>query len=72
MLLTFMLDVNQDVAKVDNQKNIEFFGQDLVYISLKICEKIRKFEKHYLVFKMTVLNPESHFLFIYFLYYNPI
>ena len=33
--LAFILSVNQDVIQVDNNENIEFFGQNLVDVALE-------------------------------------
>ena len=35
MALAFILSVNQDVIQVDNDQNIEFFGQNLVDVALE-------------------------------------
>ena len=39
--LTFILGVNQDVIQADNDKNIEFFGQNLDNVALKAGQCIR-------------------------------
>ena len=33
--LAFIFDINQNVIQVDNYKNVKFFGQDLIDITLE-------------------------------------
>ena len=40
MALAFILRVNQDVIQVNNGKNIEFFGQNLVDVALEAGRSI--------------------------------
>ena len=43
--LAFIFSVNQDVIQADNNKNIEFFGQNLIDVALEVAlEAGRSFE----------------------------
>lgn len=35
MVFTLIISINEDVIKVDNNKNFEFFGNNLIDIALK-------------------------------------
>ena len=41
VILAFIFGVNKDVIQVNNYKNIEFFGQDLIDVALKAGRSIR-------------------------------
>ena len=41
MALAFILNINQDVIQIDNDKNIEFFGQNPIDIALEASRSIR-------------------------------
>ena len=64
MILADIFDINQDVIKVHNDKNINFFCSDFVDIALKAGGNIEKIKKHNLVLKMAIPKPESYFLLI--------
>ena len=62
--LFWVLSVDNDVIEVNNDKDIEFFGQDLINIALEAGQYIGQLKKHYLIFEVAVSSPESRFLFI--------
>ena len=66
MSLAWVLGVNKDVIKVNNDKDIEFFDQDLVNIALEAGRCVGQPKKNYLVLEVAVLNPESRLPFIAF------
>ena len=66
--LAWVLGVDEDVIKVNNDKDIEFLGQDLVNIALKAGRCVGQPKRHYLILKVTVSSPESRFPFIALFY----
>ena len=64
--LAWILGVDQYVIQIYDNKDIQLFSQNLVNISLKGSRSIRKTKRHDLVFKVSVLDPESCFSFITF------
>ena len=59
--LAGVFGVNQNVIEVHNDKNIKFFHQDFVDVSLEAGGGIRKTEKHDLILKMAILRLECYF-----------
>ena len=66
MTLSSVFDVNQNVIKVYNNKNIKFFYQDFVDIALEACGSIVKIEKYDLVIKIAVPQLQDCFLLVIF------
>ena len=64
--LAWILGVDQYIIQVYNNKDIQLFSQNLINIFLKGSQNIRKAKKHDLVFEISILDPESCFLFIIF------
>ena len=71
MSLAWILGVDEDVIKVNNDEDIEFLGQDLVNITLKAGCCIKQTKGHYLVLEMAVSSLESSLPFIAFFYLHP-
>ena len=69
--LTWVFNVDRNVIKVNNDKDIEFLSHDLVNIALEAGRCIRQPKKHYLVLEVIVLSPENRVLFIAFFYPYP-
>ena len=66
MFFALALSVNKDVIKVYYHKNVKFFYQDLVNITLERGWYISQSKRHDLVFKMAIVGPKGRFLFISF------
>ena len=69
--LAWVLSVDEDVIKVNNDENIEFLGQDLVNIALEANKCIRQPKRYYLIFEIAVSSSESCFQFIALFYPYP-
>ena len=69
--LAWVLGVDEDVIKVNNDKDIKFLGQDLVNIAPKASRYIGQPKRHYLVLEIAVSSPESRLLFIALFYSRP-
>ena len=67
MFFSLAFNVNKNVIKVYDNKNIEFFCQDLINIVLKSGQYISQFKKYYLVLKMAIASTKNNLLFIAFL-----
>ena len=72
MSLAWVFDVDEDIIKVNNDKDIEFLGQDLVNIALEAGRCVGQPKRHYLVLEMVILSLESRLLFIALFYLYPI
>ena len=70
MSLVWVLSIDEDVIEVNNDKNIEFLGQNLVNIALETGRCAGQPKKYYLLFKVTILSLESRLLFIVLFYPN--
>ena len=68
MSLARVLSVDEDVIKVNNDKNIKFLGQDLVNIALETGRCVRQPKKHYLVLKMAASSLKNRLSFIALFY----
>ena len=69
--LAWVLGVDKDVIEVNNDKNIEFLGQELVNIALEAGRCVGQPKKHYLLFEVAVLSLKSRLLFIVLFYPHP-
>ena len=56
--------INQDVIKVNNNKNIKFFCKNFVNVALEAGWSMKNTEKYNLVLKIAALHLESCFLLI--------
>ena len=66
MLLTFALNVDEDVIKVYYYKNVELLHQDPIDIALERGWCIDQSKRHNLVLKVAIAGLESRLLFISF------
>ena len=64
MRLSGVFNIDQDIIKIYNDKDILFFSWYLINISLKSSQDIEKAKKHNLIFKMAIANSENYFSFI--------
>lgn len=72
MIVFFIFSINKSVIIVHNDKNIEFFCQNLVDIALERDQCIGQSKRHYLIFQVDIAGLESHFLFFTFSDFYPI
>ena len=56
MAIFFIINVDEDIVQLYNNKNVELFGKNLVNISLKVWQYVCQSEKHYLIFKVVILS----------------
>ncbi len=66
VLFAFVLGVNKDVIEVHYYKNVEFFYQDLVNVTLKCSRGIGQSKKYDLIFEMAIAGLEGRLLLIAF------
>ena len=64
-----MIGINYDVIQVDNNKHIEFFNKNLINLTLKAGQNVKKIKKYHLVFKIAISSSESHLSLIVFFYF---
>ncbi len=64
--------INQNVVQIHNNKDVKMIDKDLVHIALKTDQSVRKFKKHNLVLKITVLSSKTGLLFVTFSNFYPI
>lgn len=67
MAFFFVFNIDKDIVKVYNNKNIKLFCQNLIDISFKYGWYINQSQRHYLVSKIAITGSKSSFLFIIFL-----
>ena len=67
-----VFDIDQDIILIYNDKNIQFFNQYLINISLKNSWGMKSIKKYDLIFKMTISDFKCYLLFITFLNPYPI
>lgn len=67
MALCFIFNIDKDVIKIYNNKDIDLFYQNLINISLKYSYYISKFEKYYLILEVIILDPKNHHPIVIFL-----
>ena len=71
MSLALVFDIDKNVIKVNNNKDIKFLSQDLVNIALEAGQCVRQPKRHYLVLKVAVSSLESLLPFIALFYPYP-
>ena len=72
MGLAEIFNINKNIIEINDDKNIELLGQDLIDINLKTDRCVGKLQKYYLVLKVVVLSLKTRLLFIAFFYPHPI
>ena len=68
MSLAWVFGIDEDVIEVNNDKDIEFLGQDLVNVALETGRGVGQPKRHYLVLEVAVSSLESRLLFIALFY----
>ena len=66
VFFTLVFGVDKDVIEVYYYKNVEFFCQDLIDITLKRGRYISQSKKYNLVLKMAIAGFEGNLLFVVF------
>ena len=66
--LAWVFSLDDNIIKVKNDKNIEFFSQNLVNIALEAGPCIGEPKRHYLLFEMAISSLKSRFPFIALFY----
>lgn len=67
MAISFVINIYENTIWINNNKNIELFDKDFVYISLKACQSIYQSKKYHLILEMAILDLKSCFLFDLFI-----
>ena len=68
MTLAFIFGINEDVIQVNNNKDIKFFGQNLIDVALEAGRSVEKTKTHHLIFEVAVSNSEGDLPLIAFSY----
>lgn len=63
--LTYILNINKNVIKINKDKSIKLLGKNLINIILETGPSIKKTKKHHLILEVTILNLKSHFSFTF-------
>ena len=66
MYISLILNIDKNVIKVHNYKNVKFFYHDLDNIILISGWYINKFKRHYLIFILVITSSKNHPSFITF------
>ena len=66
VFFSLALNIDENIIKVYDNKDIKLFYQNLVDIVLKYGWCIGPAKKHYLILEIAVMGLESHLLFIAF------
>ncbi len=69
MFFSPAFNVDKDVIKINNNKDIEFFCQEFFDIALEGGQYIGQSKKYYLLLKVAITGLKNHLLFIIF--FNP-
>lgn len=72
MALAFIFGINQDIIQGNNNQHNKFFYEDLINVTLKSGQGIKKSKKHYLILQMVVSNAKNCFIFIAYYYFHHI
>ena len=67
MTLVRIFTIDKNVIKVINNKDVKFFGQNVIDITLKACRSIQSPKKHYMIFGIAISGIKSCFSFVAFL-----
>ena len=69
--LAWILSVDEDVIKVNNDEDIKFLGQDFVNIAPEAGRGVGQPKRHHLILEVAVSSPKSRFPFIVLVYPHP-
>lgn len=64
MILALIFNINQNVVKVHNNKNIEFLDKDLLNNFLEASWSITQLKRHYLVLEVVRASFKGSFLLV--------
>ena len=68
----FIFAVDKDIIQIHNDKNIEFFHENLIDVGLEYCQSNGQSKKHYLIFEVAVSGLESSLPLIFFANFHPV
>ena len=72
MAFTFIFGIDEDIIQIHNDRDIEFFRENLIYIALECCQSVGQSKRHYLIFEMAISGPKSSLLLISFTNSHPV
>ena len=58
------LDIDKDIIKIHNNKDVKLFKEDFIDIALKTGRSVRNFEKYDLILKIPVFYTKNRLLYI--------
>lgn len=70
--MIWFIDIEHDIIKINNHKNIQFFWHYLINLFLEACRYIGKAKKHHLILKKTVFSLKNRFLLVSFTNSHPV
>ena len=53
-----MFGIDEDIIQIHNDKDIEFFREDLIDVALEYCRNVGQSKRHHLIFEVAVSDPE--------------
>ena len=68
MRLALVPGIDEDLIEINDDKNIELLGYDLIDIILETSQCVGEPKRHYQVLKVVVSSPERCLLFIALFY----
>lgn len=66
MFFSFVFNINDDIIKVCNNKDVKFFYHNLVDVALESGQCVVQSKRHHLVLEVVIAGPEGYFPFITF------
>lgn len=69
--MIYVVGIDRDVLKISYNKDIKFFCQYLIDVSLQTCWCVKKTKWDYLILKITVFNPKSCLSLLFFANSHP-
>ena len=72
MSLAWILGIDQNIIQIHDNKNFQLFSQNLLDVSLKVGQSVKKTKKHDLIFEMTISSSERRLPFVAFTNPHPI
>ena len=68
MIFASIFGLDQNIIKVNNDKNVNFFYSDFFDIALKLGKSVKKSKKYKLILKIAILHLKNSFSFFTFSY----
>ena len=72
MAFALILDVDENIIQIHNDKDIKLFREDLIDIALEYCRSVGQSKRHHLIFEVAISGSESSLLLISFANSHPV